>query len=106
MNIEDRGWYTVYFDDMDKNIDMKILYQFAHRSPVIKHHRKNKLPPTSDVYLANFILNLETGEILKDRYGNEGNHITEQDLEQYRLDHNYYDKPPIKNHFTNDLFEV
>jgi len=81
-----------------------ILYKSSYRTEV---HGVNILnePHTQKMLCSNFVANLKTGQILKDRYtGRAGDYLDMDELRELRQEHCY--TPPNERHFGEELFKI
>ena len=81
-----------------------ILYKSSYRSEVLGATRDNQ-PNTKKMWAANFVVNLATGYVYKDRFDNRAGTVIEGDeLVLMRTTGNY--TPPSRKHFEEDLFQL
>ena len=81
-----------------------ILYKGSYRSEVLGATRDNH-PNTKKMWAANFVVNLTTGYVYKDRFDNmAGTVIKGDELTLMRSTHNY--TPPSRKHFEEELFTL
>lgn len=85
------------------------LYKFAGTHEVVTYSSDSSDLSSFDFSLrmtrAHFILDLDTGKVIKDRYtGNTGHIIGHKALVEYRRQFGYHQK--TKEHFNDDLFQI
>jgi hypothetical protein len=82
-----------------------IIYQSSYRTEVLGANRIGEPAHIQKLACANFVANLKTGQILKDRYtGRAGDYLDMDELRELRQRHCY--TPPNKRHFEEELFKL
>lgn len=83
-----------------------ILYESSYRSVVEPAKMGNK-PHMLQMTCANRVINLATGEILKDRYTSAaGKFLPRVELKELRAKHKYTAIEDIPEHFEEELFKL
>ena len=85
----------------------RLLYRFGDGTTEVLDVIPNTRGNTRRMHRAHFVLDLDTGEVLKDRYaGSSGNHLSEFGLDSYRKSFDNERYQIVTEHFEEDLFTL